>query len=220
MAAIDQAVVVEPHEHLAHRARECGAERVRGARPVRARADEAELLEDRTPRHVGEPAHAFDERLAPQVVARLSLGRELLLDDVLRRDARVVRARHPERVVARHAAPAHEHVLHRVVEAMSHVQDGRHVGRRHHEHVRRATAAAPGGLRGIRAKHARPLPFLIEGVLCSARVVLRGEFGLLVGGRHCLPKVSRPVYGWATSVGLPSHLVLRSGTRSAPVKLR
>ena len=111
----------------------------------------------------------------------------------------MIRARHPERVVARHAAPAHEHVLHGVVEAVSHVQDGRHVGRRHHEYVRGATTAAAGGLRGIRAKHARRLPLLIEGVLCSTRVVLRGEVGLLVGGGHCVPEVSRPVYGWATS---------------------
>jgi hypothetical protein len=49
------------------------------------------------PVSVDELPHALDERLAPQVLARLPLRCELPLDHVLRRDAGVVRARQVER---------------------------------------------------------------------------------------------------------------------------
>ena len=48
----------------------------------------------------------LDERLAAELLARLALALELLLDHVLRRDARVVVARLEEAVEALHAVPA------------------------------------------------------------------------------------------------------------------
>ena len=61
----------------------------------------------------------------------------------------------PEGFVARHPAPADEHVLHRVVEAMPHVQHRRDIRRRHHDHERFAC----GGPVGVGHKYAvlRPL---------------------------------------------------------------
>jgi hypothetical protein len=106
-------------------------------------------------------------------------------DAVRRRDAGVVGAGNPERFVARQPAPAHEQVLHGVVQPVAHVQDRRHVRRRHHEHERWAIAAVPHGPRGIRAKNPGGLPLLVEGMLGRARVVLRGDVQLLIGDGHC-----------------------------------
>ena len=56
---------------------------------------------------------ALDERLAPEVVARLAFARELRSTTSLRGDAGVVGPRLPERVEPAHAVPADERVLER-----------------------------------------------------------------------------------------------------------
>ena len=63
------------------------------------------------------PPDALDEGLAAELLARRALARELLLDDVLGRDARVVVARLPERVEALHPVQADQQVLDRAVRA-------------------------------------------------------------------------------------------------------
>ena len=94
---------------------------------------------------------ALEKARASEVEARLALLRDDALDHVLRGDARVIGARHPERFVLRHAAPAHEHVLHGVVEAVPHVQHRRHVRRRDHDRER----ARDRRLRARSATHSR-----------------------------------------------------------------
>ena len=178
---VDQAVFVEPHERLAHRARQGGGERVRRARPVAARADRFELLEDRAPRFGDEGLRALHERVAAQVVLGLSLSGELLLDDVLRRDPRVIRARHPEGLVARHPPPANEHILHGVVESVAHVQNSSHIRRRDHDHEGVPwTTDAPRAI-GVRGEDARVQPAVVDVTLDTAGIVLGGKFG---GGHY------------------------------------
>ena len=84
----------------------------------------------------------LDERVAPEVVPRQAFPRQSLLDDVLRRDARMVVAGLPERVEAAHPVPAHENVLDRPVQRMAHVQLARDIRGRHADDVRRVLAPA------------------------------------------------------------------------------
>lgn len=80
----------------------------------------------------------LDESVAPDIVSRLSLELEQpLFHDRLRRDPRVIGARLPQRVVAHHAMPPREEVLHDVVHRMAHVEGAGHVGKRHHDDVPR-----------------------------------------------------------------------------------
>ena len=67
---------------------------------------------------------------------------ELLLDDDLRRDAGVVGADLPQRVVAAHAVVADQHVHQRVLERVPHVQRAGDVGRRQLDAVRRGARRA------------------------------------------------------------------------------
>ena len=138
VALVDEPLVEELREHLRHGLRAAFVEREALALPVRRVAEHALLVDDRAAVLPLPLPHALDERLAPEVLAALALLLERLLDDVLRRDARVVRPRQPQRVEAAHPAPAHEDVLDRLVERVAHVQDARHVRRRNHDGIRRA----------------------------------------------------------------------------------
>jgi hypothetical protein len=77
----------------------------------------------------------LDEGVAAEVVAGLALGLQLALDDHLRGDAGVVRARLPQGVARRHAVVADQRVHDGVVEAVAHVQAAGHVRRRDHDAV-------------------------------------------------------------------------------------
>ena len=72
---VHEAVLVQPHERLAHRARQLRTQRVRRARPVAARADRRQLLEDRLPGLRHERLGAPHERLASDVRFALALRR-------------------------------------------------------------------------------------------------------------------------------------------------
>ena len=102
---------------------------------------------------VVEPApRPLEERVAADLLPRRPLGDQLLLDDVLRRDAGVVVAGLPERVEAAHPVPADQHVLDRAVERVAHVQLAGHVRRRHADHER----SRRGGARRRRRRGRRP----------------------------------------------------------------
>ena len=72
-----------------------------------------------------------------QVVAGEAGFLQLPLDHDLRGDARVVGARHPERVLALHPVVAHQRVHDGVLEGVAHVQRARDVGRRQLDAERR-----------------------------------------------------------------------------------
>src|SRR5262249_50035431 len=89
---------------------------------------------------------ALEERLAADLLARGSLREQLLLDDVLRRDAGVVVPGLPERVVAAHAVPPDQGVLHRAVQGMAHVELAGDIRRRDADDERLPTARSGAGL--------------------------------------------------------------------------
>ena len=160
---------MQPHEDFAHGARELRVEREVGATPVAARAEGPELLEDRVAGFLHVRPDPLLEALAPEVEAGLAFLRHDALHHVLGRDAGVVGSRKPERVPAAHPLEANEDVLDGVVEAVPHVQDRGHVGRRHHHDV------ACTGIPRVGAEEVGCEPPAIEIGLDGGRVVLGGE---------------------------------------------
>ena len=146
IAAEDQAIAEHREERLPHRARTHGVHRESRAVPI-ARAAHALLLRDDALLALLLPIpDALHQSLAADVVARLAFDLlQPLLDDRLRRDAGVVGARLPQRVVALHAMPTDQEVLHHVVHRVPHVQRAGHVRQRHHHDVAFATRVGEGG---------------------------------------------------------------------------
>ena len=84
-----------------HRLRQLGIHREAFPRPIHRRTGQPQLLEDMAPLSLLPFPDLFDELFAAQVVARdLLVLEELLLDDNLRGDTSVVRARDPEGIAA------------------------------------------------------------------------------------------------------------------------
>ncbi len=137
---VDETLVVELREDLGDGARTALVEREAFALPVRGVAEHALLVHDGAAVLLLPFPHARHERLAPEILPPLAFLAQGLLDHVLRRDARVVRPRKPQGVVAAHAMPPHQNVLDRLVEGVAHVQDARHVGRRDDDRIRLALA--------------------------------------------------------------------------------
>ncbi len=80
--------------------------------------------------------------LAPEVASRLAFGLQLILDDDLRRDAGVIGADLPKRVVAEHAVVADQDVHQRLLERVPHVQRAGDIGRRKLDAERRRRPAS------------------------------------------------------------------------------
>ena len=177
VATIDQTVVVQSHEHLAHRARQLRAERIRCPLPVGTRSDLSQLIEDLSARQLGEGAHALHEGFAADVEPCVTLGCDLFLHHVLRGDSGVVSAGHPERFVAGHAAPADEDVLHGVVQAMPHMQHRGDVRRRNDdgEWIARPTRAHARARVGV--EQSRTFPRIVQRGFGFAGIVQRRNLG-------------------------------------------
>ncbi len=170
-AAVDQALLVERHEGLAHRAGEALVEREALARPVGRAAEALELADDHVMVIVRHLPRLLKERLAPEILTGFPLLRQHLLHNVLRGDAGVVGARQPERRVALHPAPAGQQVLDCVIQRVAHVQRTRDIRRRDDDAERLALAIY------LRARHVVVEPVLIP-------LALHGF--VIVGRRHLL----------------------------------
>jgi len=86
-----------------------------------------------------------DEGFASQVMAGDLLGVELALHHDLGRDAGVVGAGDPGRVMAAHAVVAGQAIHDGLVESVPHVQRARHVGRRQLDRKRWLAGVGGGG---------------------------------------------------------------------------
>ncbi len=166
VATVDQTLVPQTHEHFPHRSRVRRVEREAGAAPVARAADHLELLQDGVPRLAHERPGPLDELLATEVDAGLALLREQPFDHVLRGDAGVIGARQPLCGTPAHPLEADQHVLDDVVEPVTHVQDGRDVGRRDHDDIRLMRRVGAG------REHPAVEPPLVQPALDVVRVVL------------------------------------------------
>ena len=133
---IDEPLLIETDERLAHRARASLVHREPLARPVAGRAEHPQLIHDSVAVLLLPRPHTFEELLAPEVEPRRPLRAQRLLDLCLRRDARMVAARHPDDVLPAHPLIPHEDILQSIVECMPHVELSRHIRRRDDDAVR------------------------------------------------------------------------------------
>ena len=134
-AAVDQAVVEEFEECVAHGGRTHVVHGETGAFPVTRRSHGLELFEDCCLVFVLPRLGGLDECFAPHIESFDAIGQESLLDNGLGGNASMVSARHPQGWFAQHAVEADEHILQRVVERMAKVERGRDVRWRDHHGV-------------------------------------------------------------------------------------
>ena len=152
LAPVDQAFLVEAHEHFRHGARHFRVHREIARvlpfgiciRPVGRIAEAPHLARDGRAGFLLPLPHALDELLAPEVVPRLAGGLQLALDDDLRGNAGVVGADHPVGVVPEHAVVSHQRVHQRLLEGVTHVQRAGDVGRRQLDAVRGGAGLVAG----------------------------------------------------------------------------
>ncbi len=141
LAAVDQSLFVQAHEHLGHRTRQ---HRVHGeavARPIHRVPEPAHLRSDGAAGLLLPFPHPLEEGLARQVGAPHALGVQLSFHHHLRGDAGVVGPRLPQGSVPAHTVIAGEGVHERVLERVPHVQRPGHVRRRDHDAVGRTRTA-------------------------------------------------------------------------------
>ena len=174
MSFVDQASLVQTHERFAHRPRQLRRQCVRRPIPIRGRADRAQLLEDDATLFLDERLRTADKRVPADIETSFPLLGNEPLDDVLRRDARVVRARHPQRLGTPHPRPANENILNCIGQAMTDVQDASHVRRRHHDRERHTIAADARRARRVGGKTLSPEPLRVHRRLGYGRVVSIG----------------------------------------------
>ncbi len=163
---VDPAPLPQADEERHHRPDVLVVHREPLARVVERRAEAPVLAHDGAPRPLEPVPRPLDERLAADLLTRRALGDELLLDDVLGRDAGMVVARLPQRVEAPHPVPPDEHVLHRAVQRMAHVELAGDVRRRDADDERvLAPAARAGAVEALRLPRLLPAPFDARGVV-------------------------------------------------------
>lgn len=210
LGAVDQLVVVELLEDGLDCLRKTLVHGEPLARPVHAVPEPAHLPEDLAAVLFLPLPDALDERLTAEVLPRLALLGELLLDLVLRRDTRVVHPRQPQRLEALHALTTRQRVHERVLEGVPQVQRPGDVRRRDDDGVRGLVALRVGG-------EVTPLdPALVQLPLYLGRRVLGRQFG---GGRwRLLLSVVGHGVSLEASRGCPETRLLRNG--AAPEDVR
>ncbi len=144
LAAIDQALFEQSHEHFGHGLRQPVVHREVFAAPVGRGAQAAHLAGDGGAGLFFPFPHFFDEFFAAQVMARNLLRIELPFDHDLGGDAGMVGAGNPRRVEAAHAVVARQAIHDGLVEGMPHVQGAGHVGRRQLDAERRFAGVGGG----------------------------------------------------------------------------
>ena len=160
LVAIDQSLAEQLDEHFRHCLVETIVESKALAAPVTAGAEALQLVGDRPAGFLFPLPDALDELVASEIATPdIAFLRQLALDDHLRRDAGMVRARLPQGLEPAHPVIADQHVLQRVVERMPHVQHARDVRRRDHDGVGLALAR--------RLERARAFPGLVEAGFCG-----------------------------------------------------
>mmetsp|Transcript_107571 Transcript_107571/g.304209 ORF Transcript_107571/g.304209 Transcript_107571/m.304209 type:complete len:396 (-) Transcript_107571:445-1632(-) len=140
---VDEALVVETNKGLLHCPRKHLVHGEPLARPVHARGDPPELVDDAGAVLLFPLPDALQELFTAKVVAReLFLLVEEPLHNALRRDAGMVRAGDVQGNVAAHPVPTREAVLDGARQSVAKVQGARDVGWRDHHHK-------PLGLHGV-----------------------------------------------------------------------
>jgi hypothetical protein len=135
VVAVDQPFLVEVDEDPLDRLHIALVQREALVLVVRRGAEALELLHDRAAVALAPFPHPALELLAAQLCAARALRGQLPLDLRLRRDAGVIGAEDPFRAAAVHAVVTDQHILHRGVQRVPHVQRAGDVRRRDRDRV-------------------------------------------------------------------------------------
>ena len=136
LAAVDEPLLVQRHEHLLDGPAQPLVHGEPAVPPVGRVAQAPLLLQDDVAVLTAPGPDVLQERVAPDRLAVDAVLLELLLDDVLGRDAGVVEPGDPQGLEPPHPLVPDEQVLDRVLERVAHVEPAGHVGRRHRDHER------------------------------------------------------------------------------------
>ncbi len=134
-SAIDESLVIQVDEDLDDALRAFLVHSERRAVPVARGSQPSQLLQDDAAVLVSPVPGVLQKLLTRQVVLLDALLGQFLHHLGLRGNGGVVSTRHPQGVLALHAGAAHQDVLNRVVQHVTHVQHTGHVGRRNHDGV-------------------------------------------------------------------------------------
>ncbi len=127
LPAINQPILIQPHEHFLHRVRQFVVHGEVFAVPIDRRAQPFHLVENRAAVLAPPFPDALEKFLASHLTPLLALPGQLALHQHLGRDASVIRAGQPERNEAAHAVPAHDDVHLRLLHHVPHVQPPGHI---------------------------------------------------------------------------------------------
>ena len=142
--AIDQTVLVQLDEDVAHRAGEAFVEREAQPSPVGGGPEAFELFDDLVAVFLLPLPHALDEFLASKADARDALAGQVAFDHQLRGDTRMICPGKPERVEAAHPLPPHDDVLQCIHEGVADMQAASDVRRRNDDGKLRPLAVEVG----------------------------------------------------------------------------
>ena len=167
-AAVDQAFVVQGHEHMADCFVETFIHRETLTAVVQAVAQLRPLLADGGRIFFFPFPSSFQELLPADVVAGNAFGLQAFIYFCLGCDAGMIHARQIQHVIALHALVAGNDVLERVVPGMADMQDAGHIGRRDHDRERVFRLVTGGEVSFLH-------PVIIPSFLHCLVVVLRCE---------------------------------------------
>ena len=131
--AIEQLVFPKFDESLAHGARQAFVHGEALMLPIARNPERLQLMENGVAGLLLPLPDPFDKFFPPKLRPSYARLRQLPFDDVLRGDAGVIRARHPEHAEAVHSFVAAQDILQRIVERMAHVQRTGDIRRRNHD---------------------------------------------------------------------------------------
>ncbi|CCW16631.1 hypothetical protein EBBID32_9680 [Sphingobium indicum BiD32] len=169
LVAIEQAALVQFHEHLDHRLAEMRVHGELFAAPVHRTAQPPQLAGDGAAAFLLPLPHFGDKFVARVIGALLALGVHLPLDHHLGRDARMVGADHPQRILSAQPLITDHDVLQRIVERMADMQAAGHIGRRIDDRI--GLRVRPFGTeQAVRLPMLVPAGFDIGGVECFGQI--------------------------------------------------
>ncbi len=181
LGAVEQLVFPKFDERFAHRPRQPFVHGETLMAPVAGNPQRAQLMQDRVTGFLFPLPHPFNKFFTPQCGPARAAQRQLTLDDILRGDAGVIGARHPEHARAVHPLVAAQDILQRVVKGMAHVQRTGHIGRRNnHRKVVRA------GFRRLEQPGADPvgIPLVLDLVVAVSFRQLHRNGNFSFSGDH------------------------------------
>ena len=180
--AIDQAVAIELDEDAAHRCGEPFVHREARTFPIRSETQTAKLRVDLTTVGARPLPRMGNEAFAPEIFAPEALLRQLLDENGLGGNRRMIDARKPVGIVAQHSMVARKHVHRRKGRTVPQVSAPGDVGRRHADDERRACRI------GFFVKVTITLPLLVQTRFDRLRVVVLWEFHGCASVPHCNPR--------------------------------